>query len=200
MSHSCGRPWRSRILSLISLMLGVLLCGLTAVAQRPKVLAPHRPVGTRLEKRLPWGKPVVRQSATGGLWMNGVGWKASLNLTNGLKADPITVTPVLYLSNGQKYPLTPVTLEPSGTAIVDIGQGLESVGVAPYAMFYGYAEIEYQWPWEAVSATVKNVDLVHSLIFIFGLQPSPEWHAEHKQWRSEHKDLPVTLPASFEGL
>ena len=30
-----------------------------------------------------------------------------------------------------------------------------------------------------MSATVKNVDVVNSLIYIFGLQPSPEWHPEH---------------------
>ena len=69
-------------------------------------------------------------------------WKAALYLKNGLKTDPITVTPVLYLSNGQRYPLPPVTLEPSGTAVVDIGQGLASVGIAPYATLCGYAEID----------------------------------------------------------
>jgi len=172
------------------------LCTLSVCtnAQQPKVPAPHRPVAPRLEKRLPWGKPTIRQSATGGLWMTDANWKASLNLTNGLKADPIVVTPVLYLSNGQRYPLSPVKLEPSGTAIVDLGQALASVGIAPYATLCGYAEIEYQWPWAAVSATVKNVDLVNSLIFIFGLQPSPEWHPEHME------SMVKTLPSSLEGL
>ena len=194
MSHSSGRSLGFRMLQPILLTLSILFCSLTTLAQRPKVLAPHRPVGPILEKRLPWGKETVRQSATGGLWMTDAKWKASLNLTNGLKADSITVTPVLYLSNGQRYPLSPVTLEPSGTAIVDIGQGLESVGIAPYATLCGYAVIEYQWPWAAVSATVKNVDLVNSLIFIFGLQPSPDWHPEHTE------SIPKVLPSSFEGL
>ena len=171
----------------------VLYSGLS-FAQQPKVLAPHRPIEPRLEKRLPWGKPTVRQSATGGLWMTDGKWKASLYLNNRLKTDPITVTPVLYLSNGQRYPLAPLTLEPSGTAIVDINQGLASVGIAPYATLCGYAEIEYQWPWAAVTATVKNVDVVNSLIFLFSLQPSPDWHPEHME------SMPVTLPTSFEGL
>jgi hypothetical protein len=199
--------WRFQLMSLSSgfcghfsflrfpfLSLILALYGGLSFAQQPKVLAPHRPVGTRLEKRLPWGKPMARQSATGGLWMTDGKWKASLYLKNRLKTDPITVAPVLYLSNGQRYPLAPVTLEPSGTAIVDIGQGLESVGIAPYATLCGYAEIEYQWPWAAVTATVKNVDVVNSLIFIFSLQPSPDWHPEHME------SMPTTLPTSFEGL
>lgn len=163
-------------------------------AQQPRVLAPHRPLAPRIEKRLPVNKPVVRQSATGGLWMTGANWKAALYLKNRVKTDPITVTPVLYLSNGQRYPLAPVTLEPSATAIVDIGQALEKRGIAPYATLYGYVEIEYQWPWSGVTATVKNVDVGNSLIFIFGLQASPDWHPEHME------SMPATLPASFEGL
>ena len=117
-----------RVRSFCSTLSVLLLSGLVATslsAQQPKVLAPHRPLGTRIEKRLPWGIPTVRQSATGGLWMIDTKWKSTLNLTNGLKADPITVTPILYLSNGQRYPLSPITLQPSGTAIVDIGQALE---------------------------------------------------------------------------
>ena len=126
--------------------------------------------------------------------MTDADWKAALYLKSGLKTGPITVTPTLFLSNGQRYPLSPVTLDPSGTAIVDIGQALESVGIAPYATLCGYAEIEYQWPWAAVSATVKNVDVVNSLIYIFGLQPSPDWHPDHPE------SFPARLPSSFEGL
>ena len=179
---------------LLAILLAAALCSISSFAQQPKVLAPHRPLAPRIEKRLPWTNQMVRQYATGGLWMTDADWKASLYLKNGLKADPVTVTPVLYLSNGQRYPLSPVVLEPSGTAIVDIGQGLASVGIAPYATLCGYAEIEYQWPWAAVTGTVKNVDVVNSLIFIFGLQPTPDWHPEHME------SMPLTLPTSFEGL
>ena len=72
--------------------------------------------------------------------------KASLYLKNGLKTSSLTVTPSLYLSNGVRYALSPVTLEPSGVAVVDINQGLAEHGIAPYARLYGYAEIDYQWP------------------------------------------------------
>jgi hypothetical protein len=84
------------------------------------------------------------------------------------------VTPILYLSNGVRYPLRPVTLQPSGTSIVDINQGLAQQGIAPYATLYGYAEIEYQWPWAIVSGRIRNVDAAHSLIFLYELQPALE--------------------------
>ncbi|MGB8472554.1 MAG: hypothetical protein WCE61_00560, partial [Candidatus Acidiferrum sp.] len=184
----------SRTFSLVLLSAAILLFAVDCSAQQPKVLAPHRSLAPRLEKQLPVGKPMARQSATGGLWMTDADWKAALYLKSGLKTGPITVTPTLYLSNGQRYPLSPVTLEPSGTAIVDIGHAFESVGIAPYATLCGYAEIEYQWPWAAVSATVKNVDVVNSLIYIFGLQPSPDWHPDHPE------SWPARLPSSFEGL
>lgn len=84
------------------LLFGALGGSLSAsFAQQPKVPAPHRPLKQRLEKRMPWDKPTVRQSAIGGQWMTDSNWKASLHLKNGLKADPITVTPILYLSNGR---------------------------------------------------------------------------------------------------
>jgi hypothetical protein len=187
-------PRLQNALRFLALLFCVALLAVPLFAQQPKVLAPHVPVAPRLEERQPWSQPMVRQLATGGLWMTDANWKASLYLKNGVKTDPITVTPVLYLSNGQRYPLSPVTLEPSGTAIVDIGQGLASHGIAPYATLYGYAEIEYQWPWAGVSASVRNVDTVNSLIYLFGLQSPPNSHAVHVD------SMPVMLPNSFEGL
>jgi hypothetical protein len=147
--------------------------GPTAAAQQPKVLAPHVPVAPKIQKPFPWAKPKAQQSAAGGLWMTGPNMKSSLYLRSDLKTDPLTVTPVIYLSNGVRYPLPPVTLAPTGTAIVDIGQALDAQGVAPYATLYGYVEIDYQWPWPALCATIKNVDALHSLVFTSFLQRLP---------------------------
>jgi hypothetical protein len=104
--------------------------------------------------------------------MIGANFKATLYLSNGLKTDPITVAPALYLSNGVRYALRSVTLEPSGTATVDINQALAEQGIAPYATLSGYVEVQYQWPWAAICATVRNVDTLHSLIFVYGAQSS----------------------------
>jgi hypothetical protein len=101
-------------------------------------------------------------------------FKASLYITNDLRTDALTVNPALYLSNGVHYTLAPITLEPSGTAIVDINQELAKQGLAPYATLSGYVEVRYSWPWPAICATVRNLDTVHSLIFTHPLQTPPD--------------------------
>lgn len=188
--------FRSRVArSLFVAVLGALSLP-PLFAQQPKVLAPHVPVAPRINPPIPSKMTSVRQSLVGGLWMTDNNMKASLYLKSGLKTDSLVITPVVYLSNGVRYALSPVNLEPSGTAIVDINEALASQGIAPYAQLYGYAEIEYQWPWAAVSATIKNVDAVNSLIFIYPLrQPhhplatmasSPANNFEGLWWKQEN--------------
>lgn len=82
----------------------------------------------------------------------------------------MTVTPVLYLSNGVKYKLPDVNLEPSGTAVVDLNAALESLGIASYATLSGYVEVDYSWPWDPLCATLRNLDTSHSLIFHYPLR------------------------------
>jgi hypothetical protein len=92
--------------------------------QRPFVHAPHEPVEPLLAQPKSWHKPAVAQSLIGGLWMIDPNLKATITITNDLVVSPLTVTPVLWLSNGAKYTLPPVNLPSSGTAIVDINQSL----------------------------------------------------------------------------
>lgn len=96
--------------------------------------------------------------------------KSSIYISNNLETSPLTVTPVLWLSNGGKYALPPVDLAPGGTAIVDINDGLAQQGVAPYATLSGYVELDYDWAWDALCAMVRNVDFLRSVIFQFNLQ------------------------------
>ena len=149
------------------LALTFALLALPCLAQQPKVLAPHKPVAPRLPQPKTWHKPAVPQSLIGGLWMIDPNLKSSVYLKNDLKTSPLSVTPVLWLSNGVKYTLPVVNLEPSGTAIVDVNQSLASQGVAPYAALMGYVEFDYQWPWPALCATIRNIDPVHSVIFTY---------------------------------
>jgi len=151
---------------------------LAAAPQQPKVLAPHRPVAPKLPQPKTWHDPAVPRSLVGGLWMTDGNFKSTIYLKNDVEVSRITVTPILYLGNGVQYRLTPVALEPAGTAIVDINQSLADQGVAPYATLSGYVEVQYQWPWDAICATVRNVDPIHSLIFTYNLQLPPEAHLD----------------------
>jgi hypothetical protein len=141
-------------------------------AQQPKVLAPHKPVPPALHYTGKWHSPAVPRSMVGGLWMVDANFKSSIYIKNGVKVAPITVTPVLYLSNGRKYQLADVNLEPSGTAVVNINQALADNGIAPWATLKGYVEIDYNWPWDALCVTVRSVDVLHSVIFSYNLQPA----------------------------
>jgi hypothetical protein len=104
----------------------------------------------------------MQRSMVGGLWMTDANFKSSLLLKNVVKTDPVTVTPILYLSNGAKYTLANVTLEPSGTAIIDINAALQEKGIAPWATLFGYVEVQYQWPWDPLCATVQSIDAPHT--------------------------------------
>jgi len=164
-----------RFLFLVSL--GLLCCG-QSVAQQPKVPAPHQPVAPKMARHREWDPPAMAQSATGALWMTDGNSKSTLYLNNMLKEDSLTVTPILHLANGVAYALTPVTLEPSGTASIDINQSLANRGVAPYATLSGYVEVQYKWGWAAICGSVWNVDTTHSLIFVYGLRQPPPVSAQ----------------------
>ena len=125
-------------------------------AQQPRVLAPHKPVSPALPYTGKWHSPAVPRSMIGGLWMVDANFKSSIYIKNSVKVAPITVTPVLYLSNGHRYQLADVNLEPSGTAVVNINQALAENGIAPWSALKGYVEIDYNWPWDALCVTAVS--------------------------------------------
>jgi hypothetical protein len=121
-----------RPISLIVCLLALSLAGtLTATAQQQKVLAPHRSVEPRVEHPRPSPHPPTLRSMIGGLWMTDANFKSSIYLTNNVVTDSITVTPILYFSNGRKLPLPDVTLEPSGTTVISINDALQTQSIAP---------------------------------------------------------------------
>jgi Bacterial Ig-like domain (group 2) len=150
----------------------------TLAAQQAKVLAPHQPVAPRVEKPLPWHTPAVLRSMVGGLWMIDANFKSSIYLKNDVETDPITVTPILHLSNGREYPLKEVKLDPAGIAVISINQALADKGIASWATLMGYVEIQYRWSWDALCVTVQNVDVPHSVIYAYGLRPASQPNAQ----------------------
>ena len=167
MPLASGVPCFSSAFRTSVLAVTFVLLALPCLAQQPRVLAPHKPVAPRLPQPKTWHKPAAPQSLIGGLWMIDSNLKSSVYLKNDLKTSPLSVTPILWLSNGVKYSLPVVNLDPSGTAILDINQSLAAQGVAPYATLMGYVEFDYQWPWPALCATIRNIDPVHSVIFTY---------------------------------
>jgi len=121
-------------------------------------------------------KPAVAQGAGGGFWRVDHSFKSTIAVTNVLEIAPITVTPVLYMADGTRYALDPVTLEVAGVASVDINQALSKAPAAirSHISDFGSASIEYMWSWSgAVFATVENLDVARSLVFHFPMRVPP---------------------------
>jgi hypothetical protein len=148
--------------------IAVLVAVLPMFGQTAKVLAPHRPIPPRIKNGKLHGSSALR-SMVGGLWMTDPNSSATLYLKNNVEVSAIKVTPVLHLSNGAQYPLPDVNLEPSGTAQVSINDGLQAQGIASFAPLSGYVELRYNWPWDALCATIRNIDTVHSTIFMYSV-------------------------------
>lgn len=145
-------------------------------AQQPKVLAPHRPVAPRVANPKSHSPDVLR-SVVGTLWMIDANFKSTIYLKNNVETSAITVTPILYLSNGTKYAFADVELEAAGTATISVNAELAKKNIASWATLKGYVEIEYRWAWDALCGMIQNVDPVHSLIFTNFLLPKPDVQA-----------------------
>jgi hypothetical protein len=163
---------RTRLLRNLIGILGPVFLSASLLAQQTKVLAPHKPFGPKAPYTGKWKKAAMPRSMVGGLWMIDANFKSSIYIKNSVEVSAVTVTPVLYLSNGKRYALADVTLEPAGTAVVNVNEALAQKGIAPWARLTGYVEIDYTWPWDPVCVTVTSVDPVYSVIFTSGLKAS----------------------------
>jgi hypothetical protein len=186
---------RTFTLNTISILLAISVAP-TCVAQQARVLAPHKPIPPRVTNPIKGLTPPMKRTMVGGLWMTDANLKASIYLRNGVETDPITVRPILHLSNGSKYALPDVKVEPAGIAIIDINDGLAKLGISSVATLSGYVELQYLWAWDPFCATVRNVDTVHSLLFNYALRPTAPppimAYAVHPE--------PMTPPQTIEGL
>lgn len=156
----------------VSVAIAIGLLASTSFGQRTKVLAPHKPIPPKAAKQIKGLTPAEQRSMVGGLWMTDANFKSSIYLRNGVETDPITVTPILHLSNGAKYTLGEVKVEPAGVAIIDINDGLAKLGISSFATLSGYVELQYLWGWDPFCATIRNVDTANSLIFTYALRPT----------------------------
>jgi len=163
---------RTLLFKALYVILAINLLASTSFAQQAKVLAPHEPIAPRAAKQIKGLTPATQRSMAGGLWMTDPNIKSSIYLRNSVETDPITVTPILHLSNGSKYTLADVKVDPAGIAIIDINNGLSTLGISPVATLSGYVELQYLWGWDPFCATIRNVDTPHSLIFNYALRPT----------------------------
>jgi hypothetical protein len=173
-------------------LIALFFCTSLMSGQQAKVLAPHRAIPPKVNQKIDWSKTATLRSMVGGLWMTDANFKSSIYLRSVVESDPITVTPILWLSNGTKYTLPDVTLEPAGIAIIDINAGLQSKGISSWATLTGYVELQYTWPWDPLCATVRDVDVAHSLIFTYGLRSTTPLNG--------HAQVPATVQSEAQAV
>ncbi|HEY1732439.1 MAG TPA: hypothetical protein VGG15_11850, partial [Terriglobales bacterium] len=71
--------------------------------------------------------PAVSQELFAPYWTAEPGWHTELQLRNGRRSMQVVVTPILRLSSGQTYSLTPVSINPSDVVSIDVRQELEKI-------------------------------------------------------------------------
>lgn len=155
------------------LLIAFVFCvfDMSLTAQQAQILAPHKPVVPKVTSPRPSPVTPILRSLVGGFWMVGPDLKASILLGNDVVTSSIVVTPILHLSSGQSVTLSKVKLDPSGIGVVSINDGLIAANVALSKPLYGYLEVQYSWAWDAICASIKDIDVAHSLIFIYTLAP-----------------------------
>ncbi|MFZ0321618.1 MAG: hypothetical protein WAL56_21010 [Candidatus Sulfotelmatobacter sp.] len=136
----------------------------TLSAQQPKVLAPHKPIPPKAEKQIKWLSSATQRSMVGGLWMTDADFKSSIYIKNIVETDPVTVTPILHLSNGAKYTLSEITIQPADLAIISINDELQKKGISSWATLSGYVELQYLWPWDPFWRRSRSTTRLPSLV------------------------------------
>lgn len=179
-------------------LLFALTSSVASVGQQP-VPAPHNPVPPRLPDSPPPSTDMVPRYLRGGLWMTDPYTRSSIYLRNNLETASLPVSPVLYLSNGVKITAPTVTLEPNGTAVISINDTLANQGISPNAILSGYVELQYQWPWDPICATVSSIDVTHSVIFTYGLSSVAPSSQKYKagNTRADAASGPQTLEGAW---
>lgn len=203
MSLSQGLGARFSLLGFSFASLVLALGWQPSFAQHPNVPAPHRPVPRPVSAAKMPVPPQVPRSEVGGLWMTSGSLKSYLHITNDLTTSPLVVTPVLWLSNGAKLSLPAQKLGPSETTVISINQALAEQGLAPYAELSGYVELDYNWAWPVLCATVRNVDVTHSVIFNYTLPISlPAFTPKQATSATQERSSPQSQasPQRVEGL
>jgi hypothetical protein len=105
-----------------------------------------------------------------GLWRAGGSFRSTILINNVLVTQPMTVQPALFMADGARYDLPPVTIAPGSVEQVSVNDALASApaALAPHISNYGSAAVSFSWPWDtAVVADMQVLNEPESLIYRF---------------------------------
>jgi hypothetical protein len=112
-------------------------------------------------------RPAVLRALIGGVWRVDHTFVATIQVQNILTNAPIDFTPVLFMADGTEYDLPSMTLPAAGFVEVNVNDALRTApaDVAAHLSSYGSVAVRYAHGWNAIDATIQNLDTVRSLIF-----------------------------------
>ena len=140
-------------------------------AQQVFISAPHKPVAPQIAVPHVTHAPIAHRIMVGGFWRVGPDLKATIHLSNDVVTSVIAASPVVYLASGRRVPLPTVNVDAGSVAVIDIRDQLSRLGINIGSEEYGYVEVHYDWAWDALCVSIKNIDTNHSLIFVTTLEP-----------------------------
>ncbi len=118
----------------------------------------------------------LAHTASVALWRTDGGFVSKMRLKNALVTGPLEVGPVLYMSDGTEYVLTPVNVPPAGVISLNINQLLAQAppSVMTHISTFGSASLTYRHPSGGhLIATVSMQDTSRSLVLSYPFTESP---------------------------
>jgi hypothetical protein len=103
------------------------------------------------------------------LWRVDGNFQATLRMRNVSLLDPITVSPVLYMSDGLSYEIAPITIPAASISSININDALASAPTARSVHFSQYGNVAVRFIADSpsrVSASVELLDSVSSISFV----------------------------------
>lgn len=128
-------------------------------------IAAHAETGRKPQKHL--RIPPVDRSLVGGVWRVDHSFVATIQVKNSLLDDTVDMTPVLYMADGTPFVLPKRTLLAHELAEINVNEALRTAPpeVVSHLSERGSVELRFNHSWNAVNATLQNLDVPRSLIY-----------------------------------
>lgn len=123
---------------------------------------------------MPNHEPVEPQSLYCGLWRTDDGFVSTIHIKNELIATPLTVIPVIYMSDGTAVNLNPRHVPAGGEMDVNINRAIakRALAINGHLSSFGNAELLYDWTSPGhIVGSMQILNLAQSLIFTDSFEP-----------------------------
>jgi hypothetical protein len=125
------------------------------------------------------GQTSSPQALWAAYWTIEPGYTSTLEMKNNLVQSPLDVTISLYFANGEEYPLSPITIGPRQTVVLDISSVIGSLPPAVRARAGTQGTLEVDFNAATPSALMGSVSVANPVLgtawnfFLYAQRPDP---------------------------